>query len=208
MVAQDDTYDLGSSTYRWSDIHIQNLDIASGGRVENTWNMISEVTLDSTATSIEFTGLNGDTDEIYHIIVIGIHDATGLSYFIFNGDSAANYGYQLMSGQSVAASASRGTAENYLFLGNSGRDTTTAKNNLNEILVYAKTGYERLVINNSLNSGGDTSVYQLRIWGQIWNNTSSTITSLKFLPPGNFITNTTIQIWSPSMNITATGTTS
>ena len=51
-------YDLGSDAYKWNDVHVQNLEIQSGGEVQHCMNLIAETTLTTTATSIEFTGLN------------------------------------------------------------------------------------------------------------------------------------------------------
>ena len=211
LTAADLTYDIGSSTYRWSDIHIQNLDIASEGRVENAWNLIAEYTATDSITSVEFTGLDGDTDEIYHIVVyyVGQSGTASDLYCCIHGNSAANYGFQRIRTRAAAPTAQRTTGgSSTVFKFGYARNDTTTNNNLSlcESFIYAKTGYERLAINEVFEGANETyinGVYQI---GTIFSDKTTNITSLKFISTDKMATGTSIQIWAPSMNITATGT--
>ena len=195
-------YDIGSSAYRWNDIFATNLDITGSITTDNgsLEVLIAETTLSATASNIEFTGLNGDTDVIYFLRAF-IHAATTTNYIvyglIFNGDSATNYGIQTLAGRNVTPSAIRGTGQNYIEYNITGYDTTTSIEAWNEMIIYAKTGNERLTIDKH-SWGGGTLISDIALYGGIWNNTTSTITSIKIY--GSAVNamgaGTNIQLWA------------
>lgn len=184
-------YDLGSDTYRWNNVHVQNLEIQSGGEVQHCMNLIAEATLTSTATSIEFTGLNGETDEIYEIICNIKMNTSGANYLYLNSDSTTNnYGYQYFIGYSTTVSANRGMHSLGIRIGNA-NSTTTIYNKLH-LICYAKNSV-KLFLNNELRSVINTYVGYCMKWGCVWNN-SATLTSMKFI--GSFDPDTNIQLWT------------
>ena len=184
-------YDLGSNAYRWNDVHIQNIELQSGGEIPKCMHIIAEVTLTATASSIEFTGLNGETDKIYEIICNLKGYATGSTALIFNSDSATNYGYQLIYVLGTTITAARNNASN-IFLGWLFLNTTTGQYIKNHIICYANNNI-KLILQKDADSIGDTYIRAQHIYGQVWNN-SETLTSMKF--NGHFSPNTHIEIWA------------
>jgi hypothetical protein len=171
-------YDLGSSTYRWGTVYANNIDVS--GTVSNTWNRIALSEIASATGSIEFTGLNGDTDIMYKLICrIVDGENVVLNYnMIFNGDSSGSYGYQYLAGQSTSVFALRLTSQTAMLVGSDSSNTTPSYC-FSETLLYAKTGYERLALTDFLREGNGTYILQNFYLGQIWSDTSSTITSIK-----------------------------
>lgn len=189
-------YDLGSDTYRWNNIYVTNLNIT--GEMQQTFNLVSTVTLTTTATSIEFTGLDGNTDEIYEVCANLLFDQTTASYvyFHFNGDSGTNYGYQFILGLGAAVSALRQSATGmmYTYLR---KTTATASLIMANMIIYANSGYERLALIHSSEASGATYAGGDLNIAAIWNDTASTITSIKFMSGAHkFRTGSTISLYA------------
>ena len=185
-------YDLGSASYPWNNVYIHTLNV-SGYSNTNSWNMVSSVTLSSTATSIEFTGLSGDVLRITGNILFSSPGTltTGADYFFyFNGDSGTNYG-----------ETGRYNATGTLYLA---KDTSTAGFALGaytlgsssfEYMLYSRTGGERMALAKYclVRQNGEINIdFQTAL---IWNNTSATITSFKFSGSFPFDPGTAIQVW-------------
>ena len=191
-------YNIGSDSFKWNDVFATNINIT--GELSQCINLIAETTLSVTASNIEFTGLNGDTDVIYLIRAYIVATTTALEiYAIFNNDSAtASYGWQYLIGYGTAVGAGRFTTWDGISLTYTGPDTTTSNLAYSESIIYAKTGNERLVIVESIDMCDATYIGRIVFKGAIWNNTTSTITSLKILNSGgvNFAAGTNIQLWA------------
>jgi hypothetical protein len=185
-------YNLGSSAASWNNAYINTINLGSG-TVNRCMNMIAEVTLTATASSIEFTGLNGETDVIYEINCDIVGYASVGVYCYINGDSVTNnYGYQRIQINNTTYNPSRvlsntGIYLNYLIVG-----TTTAKYGKVNLIMYANN-LLKLVLSKSIFSVGQTYVDELQIFGQVWNN-SATLTSMKFT--GSFDPGTHIELWA------------
>ena len=189
----DGAYDLGSDTYKWNNVHVQNLEIQSGGEVQNCMNLIAETTLTATASSIEFTGLNGESDEIYEIICNLKGYATGAMYLYLNGDSTSNnYGCQIIRAYSTTIDAVRYPSITGLVISTYGYGTSTALYGKTDCIIYANN-LSKMVLTNISERIGDTYIGRYRKFGNVWNN-SDTLTSMKFT--GNFDPDTNIQIWA------------
>jgi len=201
-------YDLGSSAYRWNEIHIQNAYLQLGGTdptttFANTWNLICRIELpggiSTPANRIEITGLNGDTDELYHIIFKRkMFSATNTYLYndiYINGDSGANYGYQEIRGSMNSASSMHINSNTYNYFG----DITGSS--LFNFITYNKTGKTRLWLGNRMNDIAPSVSYWVDIMnykrvGFFWNNINDTITSLVFISNNNLLTETSIEIWT------------
>lgn len=200
LTAIDATYNIGASTATWDDVYCNYLEIANSVYGSyNLWVLLDEVTLSAAASSIEFTGLNGDTQTEYMIHVYYIENTQSSLYMIFNGDSAANYGGQRLSFyDSNSTSADKTQAATEIISCQQTRyRTTTAINCFSKIFVSAKTDVERVVNINELNSFVSPGVSRGFNSSWIWNDTSSTITSIKFYSTeaDGMETGTTIKIW-------------
>jgi hypothetical protein len=199
-----ETLDIGSQFNRWDTLYVNNLNL--DGEISQSFNLIAEVTLNDTSSSIEFDNLNGDQDEVYILRTKIVSDGSGDSdlQMALNNDSSSNYGYQFLQGIDGAVSAARSSRAYMLVATAETSISTTTKNSYSEMILYAKTGNERLSLSQVLRSGGGTYIYGHSIWGQVWNDTSNTITSIKLsFPGGKLTTNTNIQLWAKVSTITA-----
>jgi hypothetical protein len=179
-------YDIGSSTYRWNQLFCENLIFYSISSTNKTvWRLIHSETLSAPATSIEITGLNSNNDKDYLLEFHLIDNTTASISLIFNGDSAASYGFLYFGGTAGAATFT-------------GRDTGTsiplcrATRNDTSTSIYASTwarikradGYPLTMRKVEINSFRDTSIYRMYSEACVWNQTA-TLTSMKFIASDN-----------------------
>ena len=204
LTSTDATYDLGSSIATWNNLHCENIYINASINTadKSLWVLQAETTLSATAGSIEFTGLNGDVDLEYKIIMSFPDVGANVLRMIFNGDSAANYGYQRIIAADAAVGASRGTSQVciypfYLWDMSSG-------SSLCEMIINAKTGLPRMAIYTFIQGVTDTTSENLTLITSVWNDTANTLTTIKFYATGYSAgngymgTNTNIQLWKRS----------
>jgi hypothetical protein len=186
-------YDLGTATAYWNNLFVNNIyanSITTANKI--LWTLVSEVTLTATASSIEFTGLNGDNDKEYRIIGI-FKDAVDLINCYINGDSAtANYGYQYIYGENTVINAARVTSHGGFYF--SGGDGSTGKTCFSDGILQGKTNIPKMFIVSAALHIISTTVYTVVLYDQNYNNIINTITSLKF-GIANMSPNTNIQLW-------------
>ena len=122
------------------------------------------------------SGLNGDVDEEYELIVRNINGADGGNLACrINGDTGSNYGTQELQGADTAASAGRGAFDRiYMHYGAS----NTSYVSLVNLKIHAKSGYVRTGLMKSTNTITGTTVGKIELQGLSWNNTADNITSL------------------------------
>lgn len=199
LTATTGVYDLGSDVYRWNNVYVQNLEIT--GELPRCFNLIDETTLTDTATTIDITGLNGDTDEIYIIQYRITHDnipasATQLRLGL-NEDSATNYGYQRLRANGAVIDASRSTLQNAMNLALMRTFTSTTYFTSGEIILFSKSGNERVAISDCARGISDDYMEGIRLGGSVWDNTIDTLTSLQFYwNSGSMATYTNIKVWA------------
>jgi hypothetical protein len=135
---------LGSNTYRWNTLYADNISGSTGAdtSISNTWTRIETIQVTAATSSIEFSGLNGDTDIMYKIFARSVGNTTATVIFImnFNNDSSSNYGYHQIEGSGSSSSSIRIQNQDYIYFGDSSDNTLS----MQEITIYAKTGYERI----------------------------------------------------------------
>ncbi len=126
-------------------------------------------------TVINITGLDGDTDEEYELIMRGIggNEATRLR---FNNDSGSNYGEQNLKGTDSTVGAGRGTANTSILLFNYNLGVGNA--GLVKATMYTKSGYVRTVLLNDVSNITGTTVSRINIAGSSWSNTADNITTM------------------------------
>jgi hypothetical protein len=191
LVATTGVYDLGSVSYNWNNVHVQNVNL--NGELQGAMNLISEVTLTTTSTVIEFTGLNGETDELYEIICNIKGYATSTVWMFPNSDSQTNnYGIHYIRGRSTVIDSLRDTSFTGLWIGLSMYDTSTSKNTKSNSIIYSNS-INKTILTKMADSVGDTYIRSNPTIGQVWNN-SAILTSLKFT--GYFDPGTNIQLWA------------
>lgn len=133
------------------------------------------------ATQLDFGGvgapLDGNTDEEYLVVIrqVGLAAVSNL-YMYLNNDKATNYGQQLLYGYSTSIGAYQGTdvgirLTNYSTLVN----TITQA----QALIYAKSGYVRTVLTESMERTSGAAITGVNQYGHSWNNTTDNITSIQ-----------------------------
>ena len=133
--------------------------------------------LSSAVTSYTISGLDGDVDEEYELIIRHIGGAaTSHLYLRPNNDSGSNYGYQYIYGESATAAAFRETAMTGMYLDITANTTNYV--NMSKTVLYAKSGYVRTAITQTTDKITGTTVNTVGITGHSWNNTSDNIKSL------------------------------
>jgi len=136
----------------------------------------------SAITSYTFSGLNGDVDQEYRLITKWVNGYNGANacFLNFNSDFGSNYGYQYLYGGNTTVAAGRNAVAYQLLC------DVTALNNIGfgETIIYAKSGYVRTSITKMCNGVNGTTVDNVRIEGQSWNNTADNITSITVTPSG------------------------
>lgn len=157
-------------------------------------NLESPVTIDGTqkviydsgeltaaATSITISGLDGDVDEEYELIVRTVNGSGGNTYYgvRINNDSTANiYGAQNLDAIDTNASAQRFTTTMLQFVLNPVANTHQALVNLK---LKAKTGQVRTAIVKYAQGISGTTVTRAGLFGYSYNETATNITSLVVL---------------------------
>ena len=138
--------------------------------------------LTSAQTSITITGLDGDVDEQYQLIVFADSDSVaGNDYNVRpnNDTSTSNYGLQGMRAQSTSATAYRSTSSAGLMLNWASHDTGTKL--FGVMTINATSGKERTALAKTMYDVTGTTVGELSPMASVWNNTTDNITSLTVL---------------------------
>ena len=166
---------VGSSGYKWQNIYCGTLYAESSVPTSYIRN-ITNLYFTTTASSIEITGLNGDSYDYLLSFFVSADSAptvTETAKIIFNGDSSASYGekYLLYSNVSIAMSTSSGN--NYI---NITDYINPGFGYFVQVYISAKKGNARTVKCMSYNESATASY----ITG-IWSNSSETLTSLKII---------------------------
>lgn len=155
------------------------------GTVKGAWQRIYSNTLGSPATSVTIPSLNGNTDVLYRLKVREVGGATSSRpRYTFNADTGTNYGYQHCYGEGNGVAASRTTGANYINLDENIADTGAIIQQ--DILIYAKSGYLRTLISESISGISTTTVLNVNLAGAVWSDTAANITSIVI---GNNATN-------------------
>lgn len=129
------------------------------------------------ATSITISGLNGDVDEEYELIVRTVNDYNGsaeIQLLLNADDGGSHYGFQWVDGTNATASALRATNSSVYLA------TTSTQNYLSfsHSKIMAKSGYVRTAITKTAQSITTTTVTSAALIGQSWNNTADNLTSM------------------------------
>lgn len=161
--------------------------------VKGSWIRVASSVLGSPASSITFSGLDGDRDVVYYLA--GSAKASGgtiNSSMIINSDSGTNYGRQNLDAATTSITAARvtglaaidgfyATSGNYCFL---------------EEILFSKSGFVRPVIKSMAFDVSGTTVAGIESNGQVWNNTGSNITSLAISTANNFATGSQLDLYA------------
>lgn len=206
FASTDSAYDLGSDAYRWENGYFNNIDIATLTTSERSiWHLIASTTIDSVTSSIEFTGLNGDELSQY-LLSCRINFTSSFAFsgvfLMFNGDTNSNYGFVEMYIQSTSVLGFRANVQDYIYLHQKNGTPTTGSIYFNQATIYSKVGSSRFVNIFDISEASGTVFEVFGVKGGIWDDSSSTITSIKLISLysggtfGSFFgTGTSVQLW-------------
>jgi len=134
------------------------------------WVKAYENTLVANATTITLNNLVGNTAVEYALEIRFIAGATaGVYLLIFNGDTGSNYGQQRIYAGGATAGALRSTRSDILLIADGGGVSQGF------YPFYAKSGYGRTLIRETLENVVGTTIDQIYIAGYSWSNTTAEI---------------------------------
>lgn len=148
-----------------------------GGMTAGVDTIVYENTLSSAATSVTISGLDGDTDQAYRVIIRGRAGAdSSPAIYLNNDNTAGNYGNQRLTGSNATTSAGRNTSRQQADLC---FDYTTSGNIwMTDTVINAKSGNVRTMTTLSVSEVSGTSVRDVSLFAVSWNNTASNLTSI------------------------------
>jgi hypothetical protein len=148
--------------------------------IKNAWIRHDSHTLASPASSVSFTGLDGDSDVLYlgkgtmknaynGAVTVGLRA---------NADSGNNYGFQRLSGVNTTVSGERDTSEAQMTF--AGLD---AQNKFSQFsfLLFAPKGFIRPAILEQSYDTATTTIGGITYRGFSWSNTADNITALSLV---------------------------
>jgi len=172
-----------------------------GTLYDDCWQRIYSTTLTEATNSITISGLDGNTDEEYKLIVRGRYNTDAVIFILnLNNDTGENYGQQNIQAINTALTAKRSSSETYIVLG-----VGEALNDISfsDTLIYAKSGKIRTSISTWACNVAGTTIGRLRIQAQSWNNTADNITSMVISTIGTngMIAGTVIELYKKRKKI-------
>jgi hypothetical protein len=140
------------------------------------WKRVGSSVLGGAASSVTFSGLNGDTAVCYYIShQTKASGAMGYVKFTVNADGGTNYGLQQLEAAGASAPyASRATGQRYTPAGYAGTNNYYTNGH---ILMFAKQGFVRPIIWQAGMDITGTTVTYLGVQGQVYSVTNTEITS-------------------------------
>lgn len=146
--------------------------------INDTWQVVHDSgELSSAVANYTISGLKGDTDLEYELIMRTVASANSSYYAQFNAVGSSQYGTQHMKGVSTTASAGRNTAESYFRITPAGVTNASGNIGLFRCRISAK-GSAKTVLTSGAEGISGTTVSTVSSQGSVWNN-SAEVTSLK-----------------------------
>ena len=139
------------------------------------YQLVEEKILSSAATSVTFSGLNGDVDEEYMLKARIVNGASGQSVYVRPNGDASNYGTQRLYGSSSSVGANRAVTGGIIRIAN---DSALGSINFSDTTIYAKSGFVRTAISTGSNDVITTAIGSIDMYGGSWNNIADNITSI------------------------------
>lgn len=161
------------------------------------WEEVANAELVAGATSVDITGLDGDTDQVYRFIIAFRENGTGGANLLirFNGDSGVSYDYQELraDGATVTGSRVNGDTGIKLAFGNSG-DTRISEG----VAYVATTGQQRAVVCHAAREIAGNAP-ELSLNAGNWRNTADNVTQITFvLGAGQFAAGGRVIVLKPT----------
>ena len=159
LSAVDSTYDLGNSTTTWKTLHTVDVEADSITSSIILWRKLSETAVLTTTSRIEFSGLSGDDDIQYKILLYAIGNTTTTINLYIDGDStSANYRRNEIAAEGATATAAESSAEARVLTVNSTNPVGFAK-----IIVEGVSGTLKTHMIHSISEATGTTVTKINI---------------------------------------------
>ena len=150
--------------------------------IKGAWVRVGSSVLGAPASSVTFSGLDGDRDVLYYLSSsIKASSATGDIKINLNNDTGNNYGYQRLTATSTTVAGVRATPS-CLYSGVTGTNAYYSQMNT---LLFAKQGFVRPAITRTTNDITGTTVTALWLLGQSYSVTNTNITKIDIVPSTN-----------------------
>lgn len=148
--------------------------------IKGSWVRVGSQVLASSASSVTFSGLDGDRDVVYAIScsIKGASASASQIQMLFNSDSGGNYGFQKLSGYSTTVNAQRNTGNSQIRINEASVDV--AQNNYLSAfcILFAKQGFVRPMISMSSDNISGTTVGATTIKGHVYSVTNTSIATI------------------------------
>lgn len=178
--------------------------VTNNGTGNTAWVKIAETDIATETTSYTVSGLNGDSDGEYKIIVRGVggSGSTGNLAVCPNGDmTTSHYGYQYLNAAGSTPTAVK-TSSTFCF--STGWMGAAGNSNLGTLTLYAKSGRARYSTLFAAETAIGLNVSSILMYAAAWSNTTDNITSLTFTGSNGTAQQTNalgvgthIEIWAP-----------
>ena len=140
-----------------------------------TYEKIATTTLSSTSATITFSSIAASWTDLKLVFVGTANTAALANRITFNGDTASNYSWTVLSGNGTAASSTRYTAQLRLETAeNSSLSTTIPKMFMMDIFSYAGSTFKTALTSNAYDANGSGAS---EAFVGLWRSTSA-ITSI------------------------------
>ena len=177
---------LGISTATWNTLHCTHIDFDTKINTSDGTMMclLAEYTLSATATKVDITGLNGDTDKFYTIMVFqNSADALEVDYLRLypNGVTTTtefSICYLYASTTINTVNATDLTAIEGFLLAYPEQGVSTSAFGCWQL--YAATGINRIMHGNMVRETRDEAIGRAEETFQVWHDSTENITSLTF----------------------------
>ena len=145
--------------------------------IQGSWVRVGSQVLGSAASSVTFSGLDGDTAICYYLSASVKASGGNINFAVLpnNDSTATNFGYQDLRAANTSVGAARGTYGGLLCNYNSIDTGTYAQISL---AMFAKKGFLRPAICSSATRISTTTINEITSHGLSWSNTADNITSL------------------------------
>lgn len=162
--------------------------------IKGAWVRVGSQVLGSAASSVTFSGLDGDRDVLYYLSSsIKAANATGDIKINLNNDTGNNYGYQRLTGTNTTVAAARATPS-CLYAGVTGTNAYLSQHNT---LLFAKQGFLRPAITQTINDITGTTVTAIWTLGQSYSVTNTNITEIDIaVSTNNFDTGSQFDLYA------------
>ena len=137
---------------------------------------VYELAMATTASSVNISGLNGDVDVEYKVVLRAISAVDATAIVISPNNDTTTYGFQQIYGSVTDIIAGRSTTFTGFYAGYADANHLIQT----DMVICAKTGFVRTALNNMLEDTTGTTVTYVTLQGLSYDDTSTNITSLVF----------------------------